>query len=222
MKVEGRVEKEKKGEPMNNNFLLISLEEKKAKKIAEAINNETSRKILDHLAKKDCTETDIAKELKIPISTIHYNLKQLVEANLVVVDEFHYSSKGKEVNHYKLANKYIIIAPRQTDNRFMEALQKILPLTIITAITGGILTIFGLLNGTNTGNLAAKSALADDAAPRLMMATEEISATGASMMPQAADVSRPFMQSNFIAWFLIGALSIIIIYFLYEVVRKRK
>ena len=110
MKVEGRVEKEKKDEPMNNNFLLISLEEKKAKKIAEAINNETSRKILDALAKKDHTESELSKELGIAISTIHYNLKQLMEANLIVVDEFHYSSKGKEVNHYKLANKYIILS----------------------------------------------------------------------------------------------------------------
>jgi DNA-binding transcriptional ArsR family regulator len=222
MKVEGRVEKSKKDEPMNNNFLLISLEEKKAKKIAEAINNETSRKILDHLAKKECTESDLSKELNIPISTIHYNLKQLMEANLVVVDEFHYSSKGKEVNHYKLANKYIIIAPRQTDNKFMEALQKILPLTIITAITGGILTIFGLLSGTGSSNLAMKSA-ADTTAPRLMMesAPEAIMATGAAM-PSAAEASRPFLQSGPIAWFFIGALSIIIIYFLYEVVRKRK
>jgi DNA-binding transcriptional ArsR family regulator len=221
MKVEGRVEK-KKDEPMNNNFLLISLEEKKAKKIAEAINNETSRKILDHLAKKECTESELSKEMNIPISTIHYNLKQLMEAALVVVDEFHYSSKGKEVNHYKLANKYIIIAPRQSDNRFMEALQKILPLTIITAVTGGILTLFGLLNGTGSSNLSMKTA-ADtaEAAPRLMMASEEtISATGA-MMP-TTEITRPFMQSSAIAWFFVGALSIIIIYFLYEVVKKRK
>jgi len=219
MKVEGRVEKEKKDEPMNNNFLLISLEEKKAKKIAEAINNETSRKILDHLAKKDCTETELAKELKIPISTIHYNLKQLMEANLIVVDEFHYSSKGKEVNHYKLANKYIIIAPKQTDNRFMEALQKILPLTVITAITGGILTIFSILSGSS--NLTAKSAVMDEAAPRLMAAAPEtLEAAGATS--QALEASRPFLQSEPIAWFIIGALSIIIIYFLYEVVKKRK
>jgi len=222
MKVEGRVEKEKKAEKMNNNFLLISLDEKKSKKIAEAINNDTGRKILDHLSKKECTESDLSKELGIPISTIHYNLKQLMDANLVIVDEFHYSTKGKEVNHYKLANKYIIIAPKNTDGRFMEALNKILPLTVITAITGGLLTVFGLLNGTRSGNLAAKSALADDAAPRMMVATEEISEAGASMMPQTADVSRPFMQSEPIAWFLIGALSIIIIYFLYEVVKKRK
>jgi len=224
MKVEGRVEKEKKEEKMNNNFLLISLDEKKSKKIAEAINNDTGRKILDHLSKKECTESDLSKELGIPISTIHYNLKQLMDANLVIVDEFHYSTKGKEVNHYKLANKYIIIAPKNTDGRFMEALNKILPLTVITAITGGLLTVFGLLSGTRSGSLATKSAAIDnaaDSAPRLMMATEEISATGASM-PQVLDASRPFMQSEPIAWFLIGALSIIIIYFLYEVVKKRK
>jgi DNA-binding transcriptional ArsR family regulator len=216
MKVEGQVEKEKKEEKMNNNFLLISLDEKKSKKIAEAINNETSRKILDHLAKKECTETDLSKELDIPISTIHYNLRQLMEANLVIVDEFHYSSKGKEVNHYKLANKYIIIAPKGSDNRFMEALNKILPLTIITAITGGILTIFGFLNSLGA-NMAAKSTA--DAAPRLMVASSE--ATGA-IAPQALEVSRPFLQSNAVAWFLIGAVSIIIIYFLYEVVKRRK
>jgi len=213
MKVEGRSEnKHKKDDSMNNNFLLISLDEKKSKKIAEAINNDTGRKILDHLSKKECTESDLAKELSIPISTVHYNLKQLMEANLVIVDEFHYSSKGKEVNHYKLANKYIIIAPKQTDNRFMEALQKILPLTIITAITGGILTALRFINtGNSTANTFAKSA-ADDVAPRMMTA----------VAPQALEFSRPLLQSNAVAWFFIGALSIIIIYFLYEIVRKRK
>jgi DNA-binding transcriptional ArsR family regulator len=234
MKVEGLVEKEKNGnkkehkdnreDNMNNNFLLISLEEKKAKKIAEAINNETSRKILDALAKKEYTETELSKDLGIPISTVHYSMKQLVDANLVIVDEFHYSSKGKEVNHYKLANKYIIIAPKGSDNRFMEALNKILPLTVITAVTGGVLTLFGLLR-TGSSNMMIKSAAMDtaDAAPRLMMASEEtLTTAGAEMAPQAIEVTRPFMQSEPIAWFLIGALSIIIIYFLYEVIKKRK
>lgn len=219
MKIEGRVEKVKKEEPMNNNFLLISLDEKKSKKIAEAINNDTGRKILDQLSKKESTESDLAKELKIPISTIHYNLKQLMEANLVIVDEFHYSQKGKEINHYKLANKYIIIAPKQTDNRFMEALQKILPLTIITAVVGGLLTGFRFLTSSKATNTMAKSAV-DDAAPRLMMASAP-EASGLAA-PQALEVTRPFLQSEPITWFFIGALSIIIIYFLYEVVKKRK
>ena len=223
MKVEGRIEKDpdKKDEKMNNNFLLISLDEKKSKKIAEAINNDTGRKILDHLAKKECTESDLAKELNIPISTIHYNLKQLMDANLVIVDEFHYSSKGKEVNHYKLANKYIIIAPKQSDNRFMEALQKIIPLGIITAVAGGLLTIFRFANSGATNSMAKSAALdTAQAAPRLMAANAGADLSTAA--PEAFHVARPFLQSEMITWFFIGALSIIIIYFLYEVVKKRK
>jgi len=218
MKIEGRVEK-KKDEPMNNNFLLISLDEKKSKKIAEAINNDTGRKILDQLSKKESTESDLAKELNIPISTIHYNLKQLMEANLVIVEEFHYSKKGKEINHYKLANKYIIIAPKQADNKFMEALQKILPLTIITAVVGGILTALRFINIGTTANVMTKS-VAVDAAPRLMIAAAP--EVAGAIAPQALNISRPFMQSEMITWFFIGALSIIIIYFLYEVVKKKK
>jgi len=219
MKIEGLNNDKKKDDSMNNNFLLISLEEKGAKKIAEAINNETSRKILDHLAKKECTESDLSKELNIPISTIHYNLKQLMEANLIIVDEFHYSSKGKEVNHYKLANKYIIIAPKQADNKFMEALQKILPLFAITVITGGILAIISKIQGTAT--------IVPEAAPKLMTAVSNPAASGvgpemARNAVSGVEVARPFLQSEMVTWFFIGALSITIIYFLYELTRKRK
>ena len=59
-------------------FLLVSLKENKAKKLAEVISNKTCRKMLDYLAeKKHVTESEIAKELKIPISTVHYNLDNL-------------------------------------------------------------------------------------------------------------------------------------------------
>ena len=88
-----------------NSFLLVSLKEDKAKELAQVISNASCRKILDYLAEKeDATETELAKKLGIPISTVHYNLKHLVKGGLVIVDEFHYSEKGKEVNHYKLAN----------------------------------------------------------------------------------------------------------------------
>ena len=93
-------------------FLLVSLKEDKAKKLAEVISNKTCRKILDYLAdKKDATESAIAKDLNIPISTVHYNMKALMTARLVKSDEYHYSEKGKEVSHYRLANQYVIIAP---------------------------------------------------------------------------------------------------------------
>ena len=212
-----------KEDNMNKNFLLISLEEKQTKKIAEVINNDSARKILDQLGKKECTESELSKVLDIPMSTVHYNLKQLQEANLVIVDEFHYSSKGKEVNHYKLANKYIIIAPKSDTNNFMEALKKIMPLTVITAIVGGIMTIMNLL----TNNLSkatvgrALDTASTEAAPKLMTTTAGAAPPAPAAFNTAQEISRPFMQSSYIAWFLIGALAVIIIYFVYELVRKK-
>ena len=94
-----------------SNFLLVDLNESKTKKLAETITSDTSRKILNYLAEKEQdTETKIAEQLLLPISTVHYHLQKLQEAGLILVEEFHYSPKGREVNHYKLANKYIIIA----------------------------------------------------------------------------------------------------------------
>ena len=94
------------------NFILLSMDDSKIKKVSNVISNDSCRKILDFLAEKEATESEIASNLLIPISTVHYNLQQLMETGLVSADEFHYSRKGKEVQHYKLANKYIIIAPK--------------------------------------------------------------------------------------------------------------
>ena len=44
-------------------FLLVSLSENKAKQLSQAISNETCRKILDYLADKEATETELAKKL---------------------------------------------------------------------------------------------------------------------------------------------------------------
>ncbi|MBI2658887.1 helix-turn-helix domain-containing protein [Candidatus Woesearchaeota archaeon] len=113
-------------------FLLVSLQEDKAKKLAQVVSNESCRKILDYLAEKESTETELAKNLQLPISTVHYNLKQLVDAGLVSSEEFHYSKKGKEVSHYKLANKYIIIAPKSTFG-LKEKLKSLLPVLLIAS-----------------------------------------------------------------------------------------
>src|SRR3989338_550563 len=113
-----------------SNFLFRSLNEPKTKKLAETITSETSRKILNFLAEKEDTEQNVATDLQIPISTVHYHLPKLQEAGLVTVEEFHYSQKGREVNHYKLANKYIIIAPQKVSG-LREKLKGILPVALI-------------------------------------------------------------------------------------------
>src|SRR3989338_2632688 len=117
-------------------FLLVSLEEAKAKELAQVITNDTSRRILDYLAEQaDATETKIAKDLAIPLPTVHYNLKQLVTTKLVQAKEFHYSQKGKEVLHYSIANKYIIIAPKGAAVGIKDKLKSLLPaITLVGAI----------------------------------------------------------------------------------------
>lgn len=136
-------------------FLLVSLEETKAKKLAEVMSNDTCRKILDYLATHEGTESEISKGLKIPLSTVHYNIKHLVEANLVTSDEFHYSEKGKEVQHYRLANKYIVIAPKHSTG-VLERLKGLLPATIVVFALGAILEILYFVNGI--GRTGADSA----------------------------------------------------------------
>ena len=111
-------------------FLLVSLQEEKAAQLAQVISNSTCRRILDYLSEHDyAAETQIAKELGVPLPTVHYNLAQLTAGGLVVVDEYHYSEKGKEINHYKLANQYIIIAPKSMHG-FKEKLRSILPVVL--------------------------------------------------------------------------------------------
>jgi DNA-binding transcriptional ArsR family regulator len=206
--------KEKQDDYVNKNFLLVSLEEKKAKKIAEVINNDTSRKIIDFLAKKDATESELSKELGIPISTTHYNIKQLQDAGLVVVEEFHYSQKGKEVNHYALANKYIIITPMNQDSKFLDALKKILPIAVITAGVAFVMQLFNTL--TTRSDIAfmnAESLVMDQAV--------EGSAKLMAAAPAAQEAVRPALQTTPVAYFLIGGIAVIIIYFIYEFVKKK-
>lgn len=146
-------------------FLMVSLKQSKAKKLAQVISNDTSRKILDYLAKKEATESELAKELSVPISTVHYNMKHLLKANLVQVDEFHYSSKGKEVNHYKLSNKIIIMAPQESAlENLREQLKSFLPALLIVAAIGALLQIFPKEKAA--GDAMAESAMLMAEAPR--------------------------------------------------------
>jgi DNA-binding transcriptional ArsR family regulator len=135
-------------------FLMVSLEEDKAKKLAQVISNDTSRKILDHLANKKASETELAKELSLPISTVHYNLKALLETKLVEATEFHYSEKGKEVLHYSLANKYVIIAPKAVTESFKDKLKNLLPVGFLIAAGAAVIH---LMSSSWIGRTLSKS-----------------------------------------------------------------
>jgi DNA-binding transcriptional ArsR family regulator len=168
-------------------FLLVSLEENESKALAQVMSNDTARKILDILSKHESlTETDIAKKLDAPLSTIHYNLQALVKANLVKTEEFHYSEKGKEVNHYALANKIIIIAPKNARTEsFRDKLKSILPIALIVAAVGVVMQLFNtFMIRAGSAKLMAAAPLAADYAAR---GAGQIAEN--AIVPAAADIA---------------------------------
>ncbi|MFH1211989.1 MAG: helix-turn-helix domain-containing protein [Candidatus Woesearchaeota archaeon] len=219
----------------NKNFLLLSLDDDKAKKVANAVSSGSCKKIIDYLASKDhATESDIAKELNTAISTVHYNLQLLMDSGLVESDEFHYSKKGKEVSHYKLANKYIIIAPQSTKkDSIREKLKTIFPVAIISIAVAAVIQLVSFFRSGFSRTAAFSSA------PNLMMAKsgavlEESAVAGASAMDRAAAMAPTpaaesgatviravIFDSNIALWFLIGALSALAIYIVISIIKRR-
>lgn len=183
-----------------HSFLLVSLQEDKARKLAQAVSNESCRKILDYLTENDATETELAKKLNLPLSTVHYNLKQLVDAGLVSSEEFHYSKKGKEVSHYRLANKYIIIAPKSTFG-IKEKLKSILPAAVTVATIGFAAQFFPKY----------KMQAPDTIMKQAIVQNEAIAAAS-----QQQIIQQSALQSANYLWLISGITLTIIIYLLIE------
>ncbi|MFH1408512.1 MAG: winged helix-turn-helix domain-containing protein [Nanoarchaeota archaeon] len=200
-------------------FLLVSMKEGQAKKLAQVISSDTSRKILDHLAKSDSTESQIAELLNMPLSTVHYNLQALLEAKLIKVDEFHYSEKGKEVNHYTIANKFIIIAPDSTEGLSVK-IKRTLPALVLLLAGVGIIHFL-----QEPALFAAKNALA------LQDSAKVLAESAGEAIPMAADALRaapavaetlPSIPLPAAAWFLFGGVAVLIGFLLSWMMLRRQ
>ncbi|HIH42855.1 TPA: helix-turn-helix transcriptional regulator [Candidatus Woesearchaeota archaeon] len=233
-------------------FLLVSLSEEKTKKLANVITSASARKILDYLATKgeddEVTETQISKDLKLPLSTVHYNLQQLQAGNLVDVDEFHYSKKGKEVNHYKLANKYIIIAPSAPTQTIRDRLKSLLPVALLAAGAAALIQVFSRLSQPSFNSFSlgaaqksavplANEAIQDASASSAAAAqplVEEVAAKAVARIADQAPIVADYASqaastaqqtssifSNIALWFIIGAVFALIAYLIIEKIRKR-
>ncbi len=183
----------------------MDLNEAKTKKLAETITSDTSRRILNHLTEREATESVLAKELNLPLPTVHYHLQKLQEAGLVNVEEFHYSEKGREVNHYKLANKYIIIAPKKVTG-LKQKLRGILPVTLIIL---GISALWSFFSVNKTSTVAAKS-----------MAAQQLAMP---MLEQNIVMVQPpvYADQYSVLWFLAGGLFTLLIYVLIIVMQEK-
>jgi DNA-binding transcriptional ArsR family regulator len=97
----------------DDKFIMLNMDDPNLKKISEVLSNKTAKKIIDFLSEKSsASEKDLSDNLKIPLNTIEYNLKKLVEAGIVKKHKnFFWSKKGKKIIMYELSNKSIVISP---------------------------------------------------------------------------------------------------------------
>ena len=206
----------------DKSFVLMSLKEDKVKKMTQVLNNDTCRKILEYLSQNErATATEISKNLNLAMSTVHYNLKQLSDNGLVTSDEYHYSEKGKEVIHYGLANKYIIIAPKE-DKSIMDKIKGFLPITLITAGAGALL-YFIETQWTNILKLMPfqKEMLLEEYAADALVRTNDF-AEPAMAMTETVTITEPTTGMLIAPWFIAGAAFAILLMVAYDLTRKNK
>ena len=230
-------------------FILLNLENPESKDLAQAIGSETARKILDLLSEKSLTETTISKRLNIPLSTAHYNIQQLLKANLIEIKGFVWSDKGKKINIYKVANKLIIIAPKNTSASFLEKIKDIIPVSLAGLVASAGIFIYQKLNPKYVyNNLEGSNYVVQDAVEKAVSTgSTTTSASSAAIaandtLPSAASsYSEPIIneatqyvaqdqmkllplpnEPNYALWFLLGVAVIVLIYIIYKYIKHKR
>ena len=115
-----------------NHFMLVSLEDSKSKAISEVLGSKTCKKIIGHLSeRKEASQKDLSDALSIPMNTLDYNIKKLLDSGFIQKRKnFFWSQKGKKIAMYELSNKSIVISPKKSSS---QKFKSILPAFILTA-----------------------------------------------------------------------------------------
>ncbi len=182
---------------MSEKYLSIDLNDPRAGAIAEVLSNKSCKKILDLLAEKEMSESDIASALKMPLNTVGYNIKKLFESGLIEkAKAYFWSSRGKKIPTYRVSNKKIVISPRST-------MKGIIPSIIITGILAfGINYYFKLKSNYYDGV---------EAFGKAALSASDAGASSSSMISNAGQIG--LSTHNVLSgigytwlWFLLGAL----------------
>lgn len=189
---------------MAEKYIMFDVNDPNADSLAEVLSNKTSKKIIGLLAEREMTESDIAAELKLPLNTIDYNMKKLVNAGLIEVAKgFFWSVKGKKIQLYRLSNKKIVISPK-------TSFRGLIPAVLITGIIA-----FGVrywMKGTEF----VQNAVDSGASNGLLYASEKVA--GATGVMASAPQVYSSVTSNPPAWlwFMFGAVMALVIFSLWN------
>jgi len=193
---------------MTDKFIMVDLEDKHSKEIANVIANDTSRRILDYLSEHKANESEICRGLKLAPSTVNYNIKHLLKHNLIEVKDFFWSDKGNKVNIYTVSNKLIVIAPKKSE--FKNRLKDLFGVLVLGGLISGV--IYSFNKNASRAFDYSNDMLATKSALEMMLAVEE---TRQVIVPSASDF-------NIAVWFFLGVLFAVIIVLIISYFRRKK
>jgi len=209
-------------------LLILPLNDKNSKKISQIISNDTARNILEAIASKPLSASQIAEKLRIPLSTVQYNLDKLNDAGLAKVERTKYSEKMKHVKIYAPQRKFVVIVPEKTNRKDVIATLKRYLTVIFFAVAGsGVIEFLTMMMKSPgweevTGGIAEKGGGAPTPVPAPPM--------GPSPMPAPVSPERAIdsvaLGFDVFAhpglWFLFGCLFVILVVFLIDYIGKKR
>ena len=184
-----------------NKYIIISMDDPKTKHLADVLGNKTSKKIIDYLAEhSEASEKDIVDALRIPASTVEYNIGKLLKSGFVEKKKnFFWSKKGKKIVMYELSNKSILISPNRGTS---EKLKSLLPGFILTLTGTFAVWVFDTIKSGNIQNNVAQDYVIQNSQKMILENVPELS-NGMSNVIQANAVW---------GWFLSGGILALLIF----------
>jgi predicted transcriptional regulator len=207
----------------SDKIISLDLNDSRMKHISEIFGSESCKKILNLLAEKELTETDIARELKMPLNSVDYNVKKLVQAGLIESGSHWWSAKGKKMPSYRVSDKKIIISPKRMSSSVL-----LIPALLFGGLVSLIVKKIVELNSYSPQeSLMMVKSTEDLAVATLSTGAGELAQDGlmasAPMLTQRVVEKTSFIGS--IAgweWFLVGIWSGILIFFLLNNLMEKK
>lgn len=201
----------------DDKFMLISLDDPKMKGLSDVLGNKSCKRIVDYLAENvEASEKDLADALSMPINTVEYNLKKLLDSGLVQKrNNFFWSRKGKKIAMYELSNKSIIISPKKA---ISEKVKSLLP--SVMAIVAGSVLIYAYEKMNRVSNVVRETFVSSPVAEKSVgIAIDSAQSAGDFAVSESAidavsyiSSTAGYAPSNTWMWFMGGALIALLIF----------
>ena len=202
-------------------LLILPLNDDTSKRIAQTLANETARKILEVLCDGPMNPSQISEKLDISLTTLHYNIENLLESRLIKVEEVKYSEKGREIKIYSPTRKFIVIAPdnigqEETKSFLRKALFSIYYLLASLGLGYSFQSIYyryiGGIGTIDQPVMAATMEMAAEAAPVAEPMLRSL---------KAAPPPMPVAEPRLYLWFLLGAISALVLMLIWKKLDKK-